>query len=90
MYTVKSVALPLPIKRLFPPLLIGLSLPRYPAGESGSHAEAAFGDGHRAAASARFQFAPERVLRRGGRPWHHEQPAGRDQRGQIGEAAGLL
>lgn len=56
----------------------------FPAGESGYYAEAAFGDGHRAPAPVRLQLAAERVLGRGGRPRHHEQPVGGDQRGQIG------
>lgn len=60
-----------------PHLLIPLSLSP-PAGESGYYAEAAFGDGHWAPAPVQLQFTSERILRRGGRPWHHEQPAGRD------------
>lgn len=55
-----------------------------PAGELGHHAEAAVGDGGRTpAAVRRLLLASERLLGRGGRPGHHEQPAGRDQRGQI-------
>lgn len=49
-----------------------------PAGEPGDYAEAAFGDGHRAPAPVRLQLAAERILGRGRRPRHHEQPAGRD------------
>lgn len=54
-----------------------LSFP-FPAGESGYYAEAAFRDGHRSPAPIQLQFSSERILGRGGRPWHHEQPTGRD------------
>lgn len=56
----------------------------FPSGELGYNAEAALWDGHRAPASDQLRLPSEWFLRRCGRPGHHEQPAGRDQRGQIG------
>lgn len=68
--------------------LISLSAPPPPpAGESGYYAEAAFRDGYRTPAPVRLQLTSEWVLRRGGCPWHHEQPPGRDERGQIGRSS---
>lgn len=64
-------------------MLISLCL-SLPAGKSGHHAEAAFRNGHREPAPVELQLQAERIFRGGGSPWHHEQPTGRDQRGQIG------
>ncbi|XP_015218184.2 potassium channel subfamily K member 12 isoform X2 [Lepisosteus oculatus] len=52
-------------------------------GLPGDHAEAALGDGQWLPADRMRQLAAQWLLRRGGRPGHHEQPAGGDQRHPV-------
>lgn len=65
-----------PVSELLPLFCLSTGQPRY-------YAETAVGNGRRSPTPVQLEFTPEWILRRGGRPWHHEQPPGRDQRGQI-------